>query len=217
MIFAVSQDLKEPLTEISRVIENLSGEGAEVIKNQVTALDGLIRDISDQAKAGTDIMILRLDQLGINEVLDDARHLLLPLAKQYEVRLQIDSTNPPVLAFFDRERVVRVLSNLVGSAIKFGPKHNKVTVKVRSDQQSVYVSIEDTGGWMPAAHDSGVGLAIAKIIVEAHGGTLSFESQASGESIVTFSLPRRRPVGAILVKPTMTVKHVPRSENLLES
>jgi signal transduction histidine kinase len=217
VISLVSHDLREPLVEISRLTNDLTGESADLIKNQLTLLNGVVSDITDQAKSGTETMILRMDQQGINDVLDDARYLLQPLAKQHEVHFQIGTTNPPVLAFFDRERVIRVLSNIVGNAIKFGPKHNKITVKVRSDQHSVYISMEDTGGWMPSAQDSGVGFAIAKTIVEAHGGILNFQAHPNGESIVTFSLPRRRPVGAILAKPTVTIKHIPRSGPSLES
>ncbi len=235
IIVAVSQDLKDPLTEIIHTADNISssqspGEGAESIKSSVTVINGLIKDMNDQAKSDQGNLTLRLDQLGIDVILDDARLMLQALAKQRDIRLQFDSVNPPTLAFFDRERVMRVLSNLVGNAIKFSPRHSKVVVKVRSDQQFVYVSVVDSGPGIPekqipvifdnfwqardtANQGSGVGLAIVKTIVEAHGGTVRVDSQVGNGSTFTFSLPRRRPVGAQLGKPAPTVKQTPRVQS----
>jgi signal transduction histidine kinase len=131
----------------------------------------------------------------------------------------------------DRERVMRVLANLIGNAIKFSPKNSKVIGKARSDQQFVYISVKDSGPGMSekqisevfnhfwqarstAEQGAGVGLAIVKTIVEAHGGTVSAESHVGNGSTFTFSLPRRRPAGAHLAKTvTSTVRSKkPRSE-----
>jgi two-component system sensor histidine kinase ResE len=144
--------------------------------------------------------------------------MLQPLAKQKDIRLQFESSNPPVLAFMDKERVLRVLANLIGNAIKFSPKHSKVVVKVRSDQQFVNISVTDSGPGIPenklgtifshfwqarktAEQGAGIGLAVVKTIVEAHGGTVRANSHAGSGSTFTFSLPRRRPAGAQLKKP----------------
>lgn len=220
-IFAVSQDLGESLDVISasadqllRASENPKvNENAELIKNTVTVIEGLIKDIRDQKSSEMEGMTLRLDQMGVDEVLESARLLLAPMAKQRDIRVQIDTVNPPVLAFYDRERVLRVLSNLVGNAIKFSPKGSKVVVKVRSDQKFVNISVLDSGTGIPESQlpgifdnfwqarktqdqGAGVGLAIVKTIVEAHGGTVQVQSQSGRGSTFTFSLPRRRPVGA---------------------
>lgn len=231
ILVAVSQDLKESLSEINHTADSLKSglakDAGESIQSSVTVLEGIIKDISDQAKSDQKSMTLRLDQLSIDVILDDARLMLQPLAKQRDIRLQFDSVNPPTLAFYDRERVLRILSNLVGNAIKFSPKHSKVVIKVRSDQQFVYVSVIDSGPGIPEkqlaeifdnfwqARDSadqgaGVGLAIVKTIVEAHGGVVRVDSQMGNGSTFTFSLPRRRPVGAQLGRPASVVKQTPR-------
>jgi len=220
-IFAVSQDLNEGLDLITTTADQLARssqseaiqEKGELIKSTVTVVEGLIKDIRDQKSAEMEGMTLRLDQAGIDDVLESARLLLAPLAKQRDIRIQIDTVNPPVLAFYDRERVLRVLSNLVGNAIKFSAKGGKVVVKVRSDQKFVNISVLDNGAGIPESQlaglfdnfwqarktqeqGSGVGLAIVKTIVEAHGGTVQVQSQSGRGSTFTFSLPRRRPVGA---------------------
>lgn len=236
VISAITHDLKEPLSEIHQAADKLvnssdrmAGENAELIKSSVVSIEDAIRDICDQKTADMGGLTLRLDQLSVDEILDDARLILQPLAKKRDIRLQFDSVNPPVLAFFDRERVIRVLSNLVGNAIKFSPKHSKVVVKVRSDQQFVNISVVDTGPGIPenkipdlfenfwqarktADQGAGVGLAVVKTIVEAHGGAVKVDSHSGHGSTFTFSLPRRRPVGAHLKKPAAPVVRYSRSQ-----
>jgi signal transduction histidine kinase len=225
IIDAISQDLKEPLATIRAAISGLDSsleagrnpleieDALQSIQGTTLTIEGLIKDICDQTKADTGTLALRLDQLGVSEVLDEARVVLEPLAKQRNVRLQFETVNPPVLAFFDRERVIRVLANLVGNAIKFSPKQSKVIIKVRSDQQFVNISVSDSGPGIAAKNlprlfgnfwqarktadqGPGMGLAIVKTTVEAHGGKVKVESHPGHGSTFTFSLPRRRPVGA---------------------
>ena len=193
------------------------------MKSTVSTIEGRILDICEKKSVEIDGITLRLDQLSIDQVLDNARLLMQPLAKQYDVRLQIDSVNPPVLAFYDNDRILRVLANLINNAIKFSPKGDKVVVKVRSDQKFVNISVVDNGAGIPANQLDGVfdkfwqakktadqgpglGLAIVKTIVEAHGGTVEIQSQSGRGTTVTFSLPRRRPVGASLKKSAITVR-----------
>jgi|GEM_PF-1380968 len=238
ILVAISQDIKEPLREMREIATALkispsaisTVDTAELIQSSVGEIENVIKNICDQKSSDMGSLTLRLDQLGIDEILDDAHLMLQPLAKQRDIRLQFDSVNPPVLAFFDRERVLRVLSNLVGNAIKFSPKHSKVVVKVRSDQKFVNISVTDSGPGIPekqqveifenfwqasqtADQGAGVGLAIVKTIVEAHGGTVKVDSHVGHGSTFTFSLPRRRPVGAHLRKrPVSTVRYSHRPQ-----
>ena len=123
---------------------------------------------------------------------------------------------------------MRVLGNLVGNAIKFSPSHSKVTVKVRSDQQFVHVSVTDSGPGIPenqlpgifdhfwqakktADQGAGVGLGVVKTVVEAHGGTVRVDSHVGYGSTFTFTLPRRRPVGVYVKRPMPIVRHIARS------
>lgn len=230
-IFAISHDLKDSLSLIAstadRMRERPQGldmiESGELMKSTVTTIEGLIQDIRDRKSIEMDGMTLRLDQLSIEHVLDEARMLMQPLAKQHNVRLQVDAVNPPVLAFYDADRVLRVLANLIGNAIKFSEKGDKIVVKVRSDQKFVKVSVIDNGAGIPSKHLDGIfdnfwqakrtadqgpglGLAIVKSIVDAHGGSVEIQSNHGQGTTVTFSLPRRRPVGASLKKSTITVR-----------
>ena len=226
LLSAVSQDFIEPLSiinETSQIMKNSRDpnnlkDAIAVVESSVVAIEDRVKDIVDQTKSEMGNLNLRVEQAGLDKILDQARLMLEPLAKQKDVRLEFNAVNPPVLAFIDRERVLRVLANLVGNAVKFSPKHSKVIVKVRSDQQFVYVSVKDSGPGIPeknlpeifdsywqarktADQGAGVGLAVVKTIIEAHSGAVSVESHIGHGSTFTFSLPRRRPTGAQLKKP----------------
>lgn len=227
VVAAVTHDLKDSLNEISETAESLKKtrepqeitDKAELIKTTVVEIEGLIADIYDQKKSDLGNLTLRLEQMAVAEILDDAQTMLAPVAKKRDVGLQMDSVNESVLAFVDRERVMRVLVNLIGNAIKYSRKHTKVLVKVKSDAQFVNISIADTGPGIPgsqiptlfdnfwqarrtADQGAGVGLAVVKTIIEAHGGSVKVDSNPGQGSTFTFSLPRRRPAGAQLKKPS---------------
>jgi signal transduction histidine kinase len=231
VISAVSYNLKESMQAITDAANKLSspsgvdsiGEQAEVIKSSVAEIQGSIDDIRDQKNAELKGLSLRVDQLGIEEIFEQAELMLKPLAKQRDIRLQFEPVNPPVSAFADRDRVLRVLSNLIGNAIKFSPRHSRVLIKVRGDQQFVNISVTDGGPGIPekqlngifdnfwqakktASEGAGVGLAVVKTLVEAQGGTVKVDTLGSNGSTFTFSLPRRRPVGVQMKKPSSLVR-----------
>ncbi|MEK7358342.1 MAG: HAMP domain-containing sensor histidine kinase, partial [Bdellovibrionota bacterium] len=227
VIAAASQDFREPLKALDEIADGLNAAqspadvaaGAEAVKSTISEMRSLIEDIQDQKKADMGQLALRLDQLRVADILEEAQVMLQPLAKQRGMTLQFDAVNPSILAFADKERVLRVISNVIGNAVKFGPKHSRITVKVKADQQFANISIADSGPGIPehqlgslfekfwqarstSEQGAGVGLAVVKTIIEAHGGTVRAESNLSGGTTITFSLPRRRPVGAQLRKPT---------------
>jgi signal transduction histidine kinase len=222
---AIAMDLKAPLEQITHTAEDMKAardvnqvQGCiDLVQSSAAMIDAGIKDILDEAKTSNGQLTLRLDQLGVDTVLDEARLMMAPVAKQKDIRLEFNSVNPPALAFMDRERVLRVMANLVGNAIKFSPRNTRVSVKVKSDTQFVYISVKDSGPGIPAAEQSelfthfwqarktadqgaGVGLAVVKSIVEAHGGTVTVESHDGNGSTFTFSLPKRRPAGAHIGK-----------------
>lgn len=222
VISAVASDFKEPVAAIYEVartatVDNVI-ETREMLKAIASDIDVAIKNIYDQKTADMGLLTLRVDQISIDEALEEARMKFEYLAKKNDIRLQFESVNPPVLAFFDKERIMRVLYELIGNAVKFSPKHSKVIVKVRSDQQFVNISVVDSGPGLPdkqqleifehfwqarktADLGAGTGLAIVKTLVEAHGGSVKVAAHAGAGSTFTFSLPRRRPVGANIRRP----------------
>ncbi|MFS4460151.1 sensor histidine kinase [Bdellovibrio sp. HCB2-146] len=231
-LWAISNDLKDSLHIINTTADRLAAapqdldfiESSQLMKSTVTTIEGVIEDIRDNNSNKMEGITLRMDQLPIDQVLENARQVMEPIAKEHGVRLQVDTVNPPILAFYDNDRVVRILVNLISNAIKFSARGEKVVVKVRSDQKFANISVIDTGTGIPsdqvsgifdnfwqakktADQGAGIGLAMVKTLVTAHGGTVEMQSQSGRGTTVTFSLPRRRPVGAAIKKSTVTIKH----------
>ena len=217
-ISAFTADFKEPLTNLKEIAASRPEDMPELVKSTVVEMEALMADIYDQTKASTGGLFLRLEQLSVADILDDAQSFLQPLAKQRDITLQFDAVNTSVLAYVDRERVMRILANLVGNAIKFSPKHSRVNVKVKADAQFANVSVIDSAPQIPESRmavlfenfwqarrtseqGAGIGLSVVKTIIEAHGGTVKVEHNLQGGNTFTFSLPRRRPANAQLKKP----------------
>lgn len=229
VIAAVSFDLKEPIAQLSAVAD-------ESIKAVATELQNAVDEIVDQKRADLGDLSLRLEQYDIGEILERAQVTVHPFAKARDVTVQFDSGSHTVLAYVDVERVHRVLVNLIGNAIKFSPKHSKVVVKVKSDPQFANVSVIDSGSGIPAdriqgifdnfwqakknaSQGAGVGLAVVKSIIEAHGGAVRAEnSKVDSGTVITFSLPRRRQANARIKRPTSVgVRTVSRPQPSLDN
>jgi signal transduction histidine kinase len=129
-------------------------------------------------------------------------------AKRIELRSDSPANLPTVLA--DPDRITQVLSNLVGNALQYTPEGGQVTILSKQNGNEIHISVIDTGIGVPAEHlphlftrfyrvdksrsrqaggGSGIGLAIARYLIEAHGGRIWAESDGEGKgSKFTFSL-----------------------------
>jgi signal transduction histidine kinase len=166
----------------------------------------LIDDLLDFAKiqSGTFSVEICADKLNrlVMPAIDGIR--VLAEAKRQTLEVDLSSSLPEVVV--DGPRIGQVMSNLLGNAIKFTPEGGAIRVAVRQQGNAVVVSIADTGPGIPPEHlsrvfdrfwqpqetrhiGSGLGLSIAKGIVEAHGGTIWAESQLSKGSSFYFTLP----------------------------
>jgi signal transduction histidine kinase len=134
------------------------------------------------------------------------------LAESSGVALKASYADELPMVYADPERVTQLLSNLVGNALKFTPAGGRVEVRVQPYDEGTLVSVIDTGDGIPAEqlphvfdrffqvsstrvgarHGAGLGLPIARGIVEAHGGTIWIESAAGRGTTVRFTLPAAR-------------------------
>jgi signal transduction histidine kinase len=211
---------------VENMLDGLSGKLTdkqthylERIKVNAARLTRMIEDLLDLSRIESGRTELRLGKLQLCELVADVIDSLQTVAKEKSVQLteQQSASMPSVQA--DRDKVQQVLFNLIGNAIKFTPRGGQVTVSIeRPDAQSVVVCVADTGCGIPNdeatrifekfyraasappdVRGAGLGLAIAKSLVELHHGQIWVETAPSQGSRFFFSLPLVQPSESIPV------------------
>ena len=210
----VSHDLRNPLNTISMsaglmlevaLPEDQRVKQLSMIKRAGERMNRLIQDLLDVAKIEAGRLGIEPKPIDIGPLVSEAVDMLRPLAMEKGIRLDVlVATGLPVIAA-DAGRVLQVLSNLVGNAIKFTPRGGRVTIRVELVAGSVRFCVADTGPGIPPEQlpkifgrfwqadrsdrrGIGLGLAIAKGIVEAHGGRIDVESRVGEGTTFYFTL-----------------------------
>lgn len=217
LIGDVSHELRTPLTTIAGYMEGLmdgvlpaNAETYAQIQREAERLERLVNDLQELSRVESGAFSLHLRPLVLAEVVQTTVKRLGPAYEKKGVRLQweLPASLPPVRA--DEDRLIQVLTNLLGNALAYTPPGGSVTLTAARSNGQVQISIRDTGIGIPAASlphifdrfyrvdpsrsraagGSGIGLTIAKALVEAHGGSIRAESEGEGKgSTFTFTLP----------------------------
>jgi signal transduction histidine kinase len=217
MVGVVSHDLRNPVAAVrmlSKVVlgdlesrEPGAAEHVALIAQAADQMDALIRDLLDLTRIDARKLAIAAEPVDPSDLLTDCLQILLPLleAKHISLDMQIEVSLPKVLA--DPERIQQTLSNLVGNAIKFSPEHGKIVVAAsRHGEDYIRISVADNGPgiapehlpkvfdryWQSSRTDrqgAGLGLAIARGIVEAHTGRIWLESTPNTGTTASFTLP----------------------------
>ncbi len=217
----VSHDLRNPLNVISlaagRLQRTPSQEG-EVWRKQLGVIQRsadqavhLIQDLLDATKMEAGRFTVEQRPEDVARLVDEAVELHRPLAEARSLRLelQVEDALPPVLA--DRGRVLQVFSNLIGNALRFTPAGGSITLWAQREPGAVRFSVVDTGPGIPPEHlphlferfwqakegsreGAGLGLPIARGLVEAHGGHMEVSSTLGQGSTFCFTLPIGEPM-----------------------
>lgn len=217
VLAVVSHDLRNPLASIglnAHVLQSRlrsEDERARVrsITQSVRRMSRLIDDLLDMRRLETGGFTLRTAECSAEDMCNDALQELRPQAEAKGIRLEERYLGTTVL-LGDPDRIVQVLSNLVGNALKFAPERDgMVKVVSKASGDGVLFSITDNGPGirpeeLPYVFDVywqgreqrqlglGLGLAIAKGIVEAHGGKIWVESAFGKGTTFSFTIPRAR-------------------------
>ncbi len=226
VLAAVAHDLRSPLnaivleaTLLSRQKRLEHGDPSPLIHIQSAAsrMNRLIADLLDVARveAGQRLAV-ELAPVCAKALLADAvaEQGVSAHAAKRELRLETPSDLPEVMA--DRARVIRVLENLIGNAIKFSPPGTTIMVGAKRERDGVVIHVENESALAPEvlAHafdpfwqsrvdqrGAGLGLSIAKQLVEAQGGRIWAESTPGGKAAFFFTLPEaRHPSGPQLAR-----------------
>lgn len=216
----VSHELRTPLTLIrtsSGLLLDSEPDAAmrarllHNIKQSADRMHALVNDLLDLARARDERAELRLRRIALAELIAGAIALMNPLftAKAQRVESVVPAPTPQVLGDF--RRLERVLLNLLSNAQKFTPAGGQIRVSAVAGDGTVTVAVRDSGPgispeaqaelWRPfytartSAAGHGLGLPIARGIVEAHGGHIWVESVLGQGSTFAFTLPNEPPPG----------------------
>jgi len=215
----MSHELRTPLNAIlgytELIVDGIYGNVPEKIQEVLDRVQksgrhllGLINDVLDLSRIEAGELSLTLSDYSFQDAVQSVVSAVESLAKEKGLRLSVDVAAKLPVGRADERRIVQVLLNLVGNAIKF-TEEGEIAIRVRRDGEAFIVSVSDTGTGIPAnQHDrifeefqqvddsstrakggSGLGLAIAKKIVELHGGRIWVESVIGQGSTFTFSIP----------------------------
>jgi light-regulated signal transduction histidine kinase (bacteriophytochrome) len=221
MVAVVSHDLKSPLQVIEMACALLQTEvdmeprtatTVARIHRAVARMNTLIHDLLDLAKIESGRFEVVPVPCTVATLVSDSFAMLAPLAEAKGVQL-VWTGDGQLLTDADPERVFQVLSNLVGNAIKFTPAGGVVTIEVHSLDGEVQFAVRDTGPGISSielAHvfdrywqarrarsaGSGLGLYIAKGIIEAHGKRIWAESAHGAGATFHFALPAHDPIAS---------------------
>lgn len=216
----VSHDLRNPLNNISLAAQNLLEDAAEPedkkevassIMRSVGEMLQLIEDLLDVEQIAAGKLTLHFEQHDVSEIIKHVVARLQAAAASRGIILRAEPQDVCGYVVCDRRRVMQVLSNLIGNAIKFTPAKGQICVSCQRtcpEGKEVEVSVSDTGeGIAPEKiktiferfsqiHDKdrrgiGLGLYIAKMMVEQHPGRIWVESKVGEGSTFHFTLPFR--------------------------
>ncbi|HOJ60085.1 MAG TPA: ATP-binding protein [bacterium] len=214
-----SHDLRTPLTAIKGSLDNLAhGIGGGLTDKQQTIigrasrsvkrLTGLINDILDISRIESGRMILELNTISLRMLTESILQEEKPAAELKNITLRMEAPPDPFRIRVDASKIERVVGELISNAIKYTPEGGTIEVRLAQTDSSISVTVQDTGiGMRPEeipkiwerfyrttasrkiAKGSGLGLSIAKELVELHGGTITVASQEGKGSTFTLTLP----------------------------
>jgi signal transduction histidine kinase len=181
--------------------EYLSSGLSEVVDGSCEAMLRLIDDVLDGGRVRFGTIRLECKQIDLEALLARVAKAFKPAfaARKMQLRVQIPTALPKIKA--DAMRLEQVLNNLFSNALKFAPEGSYVVVTAKPLHSRISIEVADAGpgipeervaaifGELPAAGATGHGLAIARRLVEAHGGTLSVDSKLGAGARFTVTLP----------------------------
>jgi two-component system sensor histidine kinase BaeS len=217
----VAHELRTPLATVESYLEALAdgvlpadSENWGAIRAETRRLGRLVNDLQQVSRAEAHQLDMHPSPTPPATFLEDAARAARPAYAAKGVTLDVELTRRLWAVEVDPERIAEVLANLLANALRHTPRGGRVTVCASQDDDLLEIAIADTGEGIPAEHlervferfyrvdparsrttgGTGIGLAIVRAIVEAHGGTIAASSQGAGQGATfTLRLPIHRP------------------------
>ena len=212
-----SHDLRTPLASMRAMLEAIEDGVAEAdeylpaMAGQVERMSALVTDLLELASIDAGTMQRVFDQVKVADLLDAVTTAFTPEARAADIQLTCDTLHDAATLRCDPAALERVLANLVGNALRHTPAGGAVQLSAASEAQDVVITVADSGpGLDPAEYErifqqfyrgdrarstpgAGLGLAIARGLVEAHGGSIAASRSPLGGAAFTLRVPRDGP------------------------
>lgn len=214
---AVSHELRTPLTSMTMSI-GLLGESAvvreseraaglvEILRDDAARMSRLVDDLFEISRLQRGQLPMDFRPANLHELADNALDLFRTQAEAQGIGLSVEFPEDLPIVLIDQEKIAWVISNLVGNALRYTDSGGKILVSASRQGSKVYVSVADTGRGIPKDRQeaifepyvqlsggtkggAGLGLAISRDVVRAHGGRIWVESELEQGSTFTFSVP----------------------------
>lgn len=210
-------DLRHPLATLSMLAETLEGDdvtrdeqrlAAGMIRRTVSELHRLVESVLTASRLEAGVFTVAPSPAPLSAVVTPSVAAIAPIAQRRNVSVTVEGALG-LVARVDAEKLRQVLDNLLANALKFSPRGGAVRVRVaEGDEGFASVSVADEGPGVPDAEvptmfdryrqgaqgrtrgGAGLGLAIARGIVEAHGGRIAYAHGPRGGAVFTFTVPR---------------------------
>ncbi len=214
----VSHELKTPITSIRLLADSLMAmedapiklykEFMEDISSEIDRESKIISDLLTLVKMDKSVASLEIGKVDMNESLGNILHRLLPIAKQRNIELVMESFRP-VIAEVDESKLSLAISNLVENGIKYNVDGGQVVVSLNADHKYMYINVRDSGEGIPEdcldlifdrfyrvdkarsreTGGTGLGLAITKNVVQMHGGAIKVYSKLNEGTTFSVRIP----------------------------
>lgn len=219
ILSSLSHDIRTPLAALVGMADSLAlarpplpstaADTAAAIREQATLLNGLVENLLDMARLNAGKVTLRKEWCLIEDVIGSSLKLLRHALSRHRVIVDIAPDLP--LVEFDAVLIERVLGNLLENAAKYAPTDTTIEIRARCEPDWLVVEVNDSGPGLPTARRDelftmfvrgepesvipgmGLGLAICKAIIDAHGGRIEACDRSSGGTCLRFCLPTGTP------------------------
>jgi signal transduction histidine kinase len=217
-VSVVTHELRIPMTSIKGYTDLIGMVGSlneqqtgfvDTIRNNVGRMTTLVNDLSDVSRIETGRLNLEVEDVNFHEVVEQALEATRTQIEERKHSLQVELSDELPVVRGDPKRLVQILVNLISNAYKYTPEGGRISIRARREGSSVRCEVEDTGiGMTPEEVDklftkfwraedervrdqpgTGLGLNIAKNLVELHGGQIEVKSQKGTGSTFAFNVP----------------------------
>ncbi len=215
LIADVAHELRTPLTVMESNLRALIDDVYPLTKTEVLTLydqtrqlSRMVNDLHELSLADAHELTFDFQQISLNAFLHQISDIFNPVAEAEGIAFQVTIPNEPCIVTGDRGRLSQVMQNLLVNALRHTPTDGQITLTMRQHDLSVHITVADTGEGIDAGHLShiferfyrvdpsrergsggaGLGLAIGKAIIEAHGGEITVASQTQPPSGTEFTI-----------------------------